>query len=42
MAKGTMRPSKEKRQPKAEKNKKPKGGATPAPSGLSIQPADKK
>jgi hypothetical protein len=27
MAKGSMRPNKEKRKPKAEKNKKPAGGA---------------
>jgi hypothetical protein len=33
MAKGTMRPSKEKRKPKAEKNKKPKGAAAPPPMG---------
>jgi len=39
MAKGTMRPAKEKRKPKAEKNKKPKGGA-PAP--MAPKPADKK
>lgn len=33
MAKGQMRTNKEKRKPKAEKNKKPKGGATAAPLG---------
>jgi hypothetical protein len=41
MAKGTMRPAKEKRKPKAEKNKKPKGGAA-APAVLSAKPAAKK
>jgi len=40
MAKGTMRPSKEKRKPKAEKNKKPKGGT--APTTIAIKPATKK
>lgn len=32
MAKGTMRPAKEKRKPKAEKNKKPKGNTATAPA----------
>lgn len=40
MAKGSMRPAKEKRKPKAEKNKKPKGGAAP-PMGQP-KPAGKK
>jgi hypothetical protein len=30
MAKGQMRSNKEKRKPKADKNKKPKGGQAPA------------
>jgi hypothetical protein len=42
MAKGTMRPSKEKRKPKAEKNKKPKGGAATAPALGQSKPAGKK
>ena len=33
MAKGQMRSSKEKKKPKAEWNKKKKGGPVPAPSG---------
>jgi hypothetical protein len=41
MAKGSMRPAKEKRKPKAEKNKKPKGGAAPPPMGQP-KPAGKK
>jgi len=41
MAKSSMRPSKEKRKPKAEKNKKPKGGA-PAPITIASKPAGKK
>ena len=41
MAKGSMRPSKEKRKPKAEKNKKPKGGAA-APMSSAVKPAGKK
>lgn len=41
MAKGTMRPAKEKRKPKAEKNKKPKGGAA-TPPVLAAKPAAKK
>jgi hypothetical protein len=31
MAKGQMRSNKEKKKPKADKNKKQKGGATPSP-----------
>ena len=42
MAKGTMRPSKEKRKPKAEKNKKTKGPATPPPLSGASKPAGKK
>ena len=41
MAKGTMRPAKEKRKPKAEKNKKAKGTATPPPMGSVPKPAGK-
>ena len=35
MAKGQMRSNKEKKKPKAEWNKKPKGGAAPAASPLA-------
>jgi hypothetical protein len=42
MAKGSMRPSKEKRKPKAEKNKKPKGGAATAPALGQSKPVGKK
>ena len=42
MAKGTMRPSKEKRKPKAEKNKKAKGGAATPPVLGQSKPAGKK
>jgi len=42
MAKGTMRPAKETRKPKAEKNKKAKGGAAPAPLAGASKPAGKK
>ena len=38
MAKGQMRSTKEKRKPKADKNKKQKGGAAPA----MMTPAGKK
>lgn len=40
MAKGTMRPAKEKRKPKADKNKKPKGGT--ATVTTVMKPAEKK
>jgi len=42
MAKGTMRPSKETRKPKADKNKKSKGPAAPAPLSGASKPAGKK
>jgi hypothetical protein len=35
MAKGQMRSNKEKKKPKAEWNKKPKGGQAPAPSPIA-------
>jgi hypothetical protein len=35
MAKGAMRPNKEKRKPKADKNKQKKGAATPMPGGAA-------
>jgi hypothetical protein len=40
MAKGQMRSNKEKKKPKAEHNKKKKGGATPSPfaAGQQSQP----
>jgi hypothetical protein len=39
MAKGQMRPSKEKRKPKADKNKKQKGGSAPQPAmGMMNKP----
>ncbi len=41
MAKGTMRPSKEKRKPKAEKNKKQKGPATPPAIGSGAKSSGK-
>jgi hypothetical protein len=34
MAKGQMRSNKEKKKPKAEHNKKKKGGATPSPFAI--------
>lgn len=34
MSKGRDRPGKEKRKPKADKNKKKKGSATPPPGGV--------
>jgi hypothetical protein len=36
MAKGQMRSTKEKKKPKAEWNKKKKGGSAPATSGQSV------
>ena len=39
MAKGQMRPSKEKKKPKAEKNKKKKGGAAPSPFAQTMASA---
>lgn len=41
MAKGTMRPSKEKRKPKAEKNKKPKGPTPPPAIGSGAKSSGK-
>ena len=38
MAKGQMRPPKEKKKPKADKNKKPKGGPAPSPFAQSAAP----
>ena len=38
MAKGQMRSNKEKKKPKAEHNKKPKGGQTPAASAAKFNP----
>jgi hypothetical protein len=38
MAKGQMRPPKEKKKPKADKNKKPKGGPAPSPFGQAAAP----
>ena len=42
MAKGQMRSNKEKKKPKAEHNKKKKGGATPSPfaAGQQSQPGN--
>lgn len=39
MAKGQMRPSKEKKKPKADKNKKKKGGAAPSPFAQAAGPS---
>jgi hypothetical protein len=36
MAKGQMRPAKEKKKPKAEHNKKKKGGVPPATSPFAV------
>ena len=38
MAKGQMRPPKEKKKPKAEKNKKKKGGLAPSPFAPGAAP----
>ena len=38
MAKGQMRSTKEKKKPKAEWNKKKKGGPTPSPFALTREP----
>ena len=42
MAKGQMRSNKEKKKPKAEHNKKKKGGSTPSPfaAGQQSQPGN--
>lgn len=38
MAKGQMRPTKEKKKPKADKNKKKKGGPAPSPFAQTTAP----
>jgi len=38
MAKGQMRPPKEKKKPKADKNKKKKGGPVPSPFAQAVAP----